>query len=87
MRGGRFLSTVGVLLFLSAPAASGALLDLNTATQAELVSLGLSESQALQVISHREKNGPFLQVEELMAVPQMSKRSFEAIRARVAVDE
>jgi competence ComEA-like helix-hairpin-helix protein len=82
------MGTVRALVFLlAADAALGELLNLNAATKTELVSLGLSESQALQVIGHREKNGPFLQVEELMAVPQMTKRSFEAIRARVSVDE
>jgi competence ComEA-like helix-hairpin-helix protein len=74
-------------LLLVAETASAGRLDLNTATQAELMRLGLSNSQALQVIAHREKNGPFLQVEELMAVPQMTKRSFESVREQVAVDE
>jgi competence protein ComEA len=62
-------------------------LNLNAATKEQLMSLGLTESQALQVIAHREKTGPFLQVEELLAVQQMNKATFEKVRDRVTVDE
>ena len=62
-------------------------LNLNAATKEQLAALGLTESQALQVISYREKTGPLLQVEELQAVPQISKPTFEKIRDRVTVDE
>lgn len=76
-----------LVLLLAVAAEGGELLNLNSATKAELVALGLSDSQALQVISHREKNGPFLQIEELTAVPQVTKPKFESIRARVTVDQ
>ena len=72
---------------LAAPLGAAEKLNLNSATKEQLVALGLSESQALQVVSHREKSGPLLQVEELLAVPQMKKESFEKIRERVTVDE
>jgi competence ComEA-like helix-hairpin-helix protein len=62
-------------------------LNLNTATKEQLVALGLSESQALQVIAHRQKSGPLLQVDELLAVPQMKKETFEKVRDHVMVDE
>lgn len=62
-------------------------LNLNSATKEQLVALGLTESQALQVIAHREKSGPFLQVEELLAVQQMNKAMFEKVRDHVTVDE
>jgi competence ComEA-like helix-hairpin-helix protein len=62
-------------------------LNLNAATKEQLIGLGLTESQALQVIAHREKSGPFLQVEELRAVQQMNKATFEKIRDHVTVDE
>ncbi len=78
----------GVLaLMLGAPLHAEQKLNLNTATKAQLVAIGLTESQALQVIAHREKNGLFLQVEELLAVEQMKKETFERIRNRVTVDE
>jgi len=82
----RLYSAVLVLL-LAAQVVGGEKLNLNTATKEQLVALGLSESQALQVIGHREKSGAFLQVEELLAVQQMNKQSFEKIRDRVTVDE
>ncbi len=62
-------------------------LNLNAATKEQLVGLGLTESQALQIIAHREKSGPFLQVEELQAVQQMNRQTFEKIRDHVTVDE
>jgi competence ComEA-like helix-hairpin-helix protein len=83
----RWLETFALLFILASNASAAQLLNLNTATKVELVAIGLSESQALQVISHREKNGAFLQVEELTAVPQVTKQAFEKIRARVTVDE
>lgn len=79
--------SAALVLLLAGDVGGGERLNLNTATKAELVALGLSESQALQVVGHREKNGPFLQVEELTAVPQMTKKKFDTIRARVTVDE
>lgn len=82
-----WLAIVALLLILAGNLSATAILNLNTATKAELVAVGLSESQALQVISHREKNGAFLQVEELTAVPQVTKQVLEKIRARVTVDE
>lgn len=78
----------GVLMVLLAvPIRAAEKLNLNTATTEQLVALGLSESQAMQIIAHREKSGPFLQVEELLAVQQMKKDTFEKIRERVTVDE
>ena len=41
----------------------------------------------MQIIAHREKSGPFLQVDELLAVQQMKKETFEKIRDHVMVDE
>lgn len=76
---------LGMLLGGSALAAEQ--LNLNTATKEQLVALGLTESQALQVVAHRQKSGPFLQVEELLAVEQMNKDTFEKVRSHVTVDE
>lgn len=77
-----------MLLFCAAAGAGEAKkLDLNEATREQLIALGLSESQAAQVVSHREKTGAFLQVDELLVVPQMRPNTVEAIRERVTVDE
>lgn len=81
-------AVAGTLLMLLARGVGAAEpLNLNTATQAELTAIGFSESQALQVIGHREKNGPFLQVDELHAVPQVIKDTVTKVRRRVTVDE
>lgn len=83
----RWLVTAAMLALLGMPAGAAEKLNLNTATKEQLVALGLSESQAMQVVAHREKSGPFLQVEELRAVQQMKKETFEKIREQVTVDE
>jgi competence ComEA-like helix-hairpin-helix protein len=83
----RWLMSAALVLLLAGGGSAAELLNLNSATKGELVALGLSDSQALQVIGHRDKNGPFLQVEELMAVPQMTKAMFEKIHTRLTVDE
>ena len=61
--------------------------QLNTATQEQLLGLGLNQSQAAQVIRYRSENGDFLQIEELLAVPQISRPVFEKVRDKVTVDE
>jgi len=74
-------------LAFAAPVLAAGKLDLNKATKDELLGLGLSESQAQQVLSHRQKSGPFLQIDELLVVPQMRRELVEKIRPRVTVDE
>ena len=62
-------------------------LNLNTATKEQLTAIGFTESQAIQLVSYRQENGPLLQVEELTAVPQINKATFEKLRDKVTVDE
>ena len=84
---GRWLAAAVLLTMLAAPAVAAEKLNLNTATKEQLEALGLSDSQATQLIAHRQKSGPLLQVEELLAVPQMKKDTFEKIRDQVMVAE
>ena len=83
----RWLPVASLIVLLAGPVLCAERLNLNAATKEQLVAIGLSESQALQVVAHREKSGPFLQVEELLVVEQMKKETFEKIRDRVTVDE
>jgi competence ComEA-like helix-hairpin-helix protein len=83
----RLLAVAALLVLLGAPLHAAEALRLNEATQAQLEALGLSKSQAVQVVRYRQENGDFLQVEELLAVPQMDRATFEKIRPRVTVDE
>ncbi len=82
-----WLIAAAFIMLATRPVAAGEKLNLNTATQQQLEALGLSDSQAMQVIAHRQKSGPFLQVEELLAVQQMKKETFDKIRDQVTVDE
>ena len=75
------------MLCLAAPRVAADKLRLNQATQEQLVALGLTQSQAVQVVRYRTENGDFLQVEELLAVPQISRDAFEKVHERVTVDE
>lgn len=83
----RWLVTAALVVLLGTPVGAAEKLNLNTATKEQLVALGLTESQAMQVVAHRQKSGPFLQVEELLAVQQMKKETFEKIREQVTVDQ
>jgi competence protein ComEA len=83
----RFLPRWLALLLLAAPLFAADKLRLNQATQEQLLALGLTQSQAAQIIRYRSENGDFLQVEELLAVPQISRPVFEKLRDQVTVDE
>ena len=83
----RIATVVVGLLVAVVPLFAADKLQLNAATQEQLVALGLTQSQAVQIINYRQQNGNFLQVEELLAVPQMSRVTLEKVRDKVTVDE
>jgi competence ComEA-like helix-hairpin-helix protein len=83
----RIAVAASLLALLAAPLAAAAALPLNTATADQLTAIGLTPSQAAQIIRYRTENGNFLQVEELLVVPQISRDTFEKVRAKVTVDE
>jgi competence protein ComEA len=61
-------------------------LDLNQATAAELQQLPeVGPKLAQAIVRFREKSGPFRRVEDLLAVPGVSKRRLEKIRPHVFV--
>lgn len=60
--------------------------SLNSATAAELTSLpGVGEATAAAIVAHREANGPFTTVEQLMDVRGIGPAKFEAMRAQVGL--
>ena len=68
----------------SQPAA--ALVNLNTATQAELEKLpGVGASTAKTIIEYRQKNGGFKKIEELMNVKGIGEKSFLKLKALVTI--
>jgi len=83
----RLIVLFALLVALSDPLLAADKLRLNEATKEQLLALGLSDSQVVQILNYRQQNGNFLQVEELLAVPQMSRATFDKVRDKVTVDE
>lgn len=69
------------------PAASeGGVVNLNTATQAELESLpGIGPSKARAIIEYREAHGPFRRAEDLQDVKGIGPKTWEALEDKVTV--
>jgi competence ComEA-like helix-hairpin-helix protein len=76
-----------LLLIVSAPLVGADKLRLNEATQEQLLAVGFTQSQVVQIINYRKENGDFLQVEELLAVPQVSRPTFDKVHDKLTVDE
>ena len=69
-----------------APARTETVINLNTATQADLESLpGIGKSTAQRILEYRQKSGGFKKVEELMNVKGIGEKSFLKIRNRLTV--
>ncbi|EEI17126.1 MULTISPECIES: ComEA family DNA-binding protein [Corynebacterium] len=67
------------------PPAPG-LVSLNSASAAELTTLpGVGDATAAAIIAHREANGPFASVEQLMDVKGIGPAKFEALKDLVGV--
>jgi len=65
---------------------AAALLNLNTATQAELEKLpGIGPAMAKTILEYRQKNGGFKKVEELMNVKGIGEKSFLKLKTLVTV--
>lgn len=62
------------------------LVNINTATQTDLEMLpGIGPGTAINIIAHREANGPFATIEAIMDVPGIGDGKFEAIRDLITV--
>ena len=63
------------------------LLNLNTATKAELCTLsGIGESRAAAIIAYREAHGGFSSVEEIMQVDGIKSGTYEKLKDRIYVE-
>lgn len=68
------------------PGAAGALVNVNTASAAELEALpGVGEVIAQRIVDHRTANGPFTSVEQLLDVSGIGDSILESIRELVTV--
>lgn len=62
------------------------LINLNTATEAELTELpGIGPAKAAAIVAHRTENGPFKSTEQLMDVTGIGEKSFEQLKELVRV--
>jgi competence protein ComEA len=66
--------------------AQGSLVNLNTATAADLDTLpGIGPALAQRILDFRERNGGFRTVEDLLEVPGIGSKKFEELRDLVTV--
>jgi competence protein ComEA len=64
----------------------GTAVDINRASASELEALpGVGPATAEKIVSDREANGPFSSPEDLMRVPGIGEKKFEAMREMVVV--
>jgi len=75
----------GLLLTALLTAALAGPLDINTADEAALRGAGFTASQAAQIVGYRGENGAFLQVDELLAVPQVSRAALGPLRNQLTI--
>ena len=70
----------------SAKPASGAIVNINSASATEMTTLpGIGAKTAARIIEYRQKNGPFKKVEELMNVRGIGEKNFLKLKPRLAV--
>ena len=68
------------------PAVTSAVINLNTATAAQLESIpGIGAKTAERIIEYRQKNGAFKKVEDLMNVRGVGEKSFLKIKPLITV--
>ena len=87
----RFLRAVLVVLISGLVAASWAddspKININTASGDQLIQLkGIGKKKAAKIIEFRETNGPFEQPEDLIKVPGIGPKTFEANKHRIQVE-
>ena len=71
---------------VQAEAAQTAVVDINTASEAELATLNnIGEAKAREIVAYRKANGPFASVEDLAKVKGIGAATIEKNRARLTV--
>lgn len=66
--------------------ADGAVVNINTASAAELGSLkGIGDAKAKEILEYREKNGPFKSVDDLRQVHGIGNKLLDSLRPHITV--
>lgn len=66
--------------------ASGTLVNLNTASKEELMTLsGIGAARAEAILSYREQKGSFQTIEDIMKVPGIKNAAFQKIKDKITV--
>lgn len=77
-----------ILSFGVGEVVAGELININTASQAELVSLdGIGEVKAQAIVDYREEEGNFEKIEDIMKVSGIGQATFDKIKNFITVDE
>ncbi|MDO4502543.1 MAG: helix-hairpin-helix domain-containing protein [Coriobacteriia bacterium] len=70
----------------SGSGAQGGLINVNTATEAELQTIsGIGPATAQKIVADREANGPFARIEDLTRVSGIGDKKLEAMRGSITV--
>jgi competence protein ComEA len=79
---------VGLIIVLKINAAEVQKININTASAEELVQLrGIGPSHAAKIVAYRQKNGPFKMPEDLVQVPGIGQKTFQANHEFIIVEE
>lgn len=72
----------------TAVATDGGIVNINTATVAELDTLpGIGPSTAEKIVEYRDSNGPFATIDEIMSVSGIGPAKYEQIEAFITVGD
>lgn len=88
----RLISTALVVLILGLSSLSWAedspKININTALSDELIQLkGIGKKKAARIIEFRDTNGPFKHPEDLIKVPGIGPKTFEANKHRIRIED
>jgi len=71
---------------VGAPKDSDGRININTASQSELMDLtGIGKVTAERIIDYRSKNGPFAKIDDLMKVSGIGQKKYDAIKDKITV--
>lgn len=60
-------------------------ININTASTTELVTAGFTSSQSKAIVDHRQKNGDFTCIEDIINVKGIGQGTFEKVKNRITI--